>query len=87
MPIIFSISTPLEIETEMNDVTVANNSSYNALTDLNLSTLTTGITQSMIDNASRTNGTIIINSSSKVNLYNIIVANFKASEAIEFKKD
>ena len=87
VPIIFSISTPLEIETEMNDVTVANNSSYKALTDLNLSTLTTGITQNMIDNASKTNGSIIINSSSNVSLYNIIIANFKASEAIEFKKD
>lgn len=86
VPIIFSISTPLEIETQMNDVTIENNNSYNALTDLNLSTLTTGITQTMIDNASRTNGTIIISSSSNVNLYNIIVDNFKASEAIEFKK-
>ena len=87
VPIIFSISTPLEIETEMNNVTVLANNGYNALTTLNLSLLTRGITQAMLDNAVKTNGTIVISSSSNVNLYNIILNNVKDSDEIEFEKD
>ena len=86
-PISFIISTPFEIKTEMNNVSVSANNGYNALTSLNLSLLSRGITQTMLDNAAKTNGTIIISSSSNVDLYNIILNNLKESDEIEFKHD
>ena len=87
IPIIFRIATPLEIETEMNNVTVLANNGYNALTTLNLSLLTRGISQTMLDNAVKTNGTILINSSSNVDLYNIILNNLKECDDIDFDDD
>ena len=87
VPIIFRISTALEIETEMNNVIISANSGYQALTTLNLALLSRGITQTMLDSAVRTNGTILINSSNNLALYNIILNNFKDSDEIEFKHD
>ncbi len=86
-PVTFLVSVPLEIETEMNNVTVSANNGYQALTSLNLSLLSRGITQSMLDNAVRSNGVILISSSSNVDLYNIILNNLKDSDEIEFKHD
>ena len=71
----------------MNNVTVSANSGYNALTSLNLSLLSRGITQIMLENAVKTNGTIVISSSLNVDLYNIILNNLKESDEIEFKHD
>ena len=87
IPIIFRIATPLEIETEMNNVTVLANNGYNALTTLNLSLLTRGMSQTMLDNAVKTNGTILINSSSNVDLFNIILNNLKECDDIDFEDD
>ena len=87
IPIIFRIAAPLEIKTEINNVTVVANNGYNALTTLNLSLLTRGITQTMLDNAVKTNGTILINSSSNVDLYNIILNNLKECDDIDFEDD
>ena len=87
VPIIFRITAPLEIKTEINNVTVVANNGYNALTTLNLSLLTRGITQTMLDNAVKTNGTILINSSSNVDLYNIILNNLKECDDIDFEDD
>lgn len=87
VPITFSISAPLELETELDNVTVSANNSYNALTTLNLSLLTRGISQAMLDNAVKTNGVIVVNSSSNVDLYNIIFNNLRDCDGIEFDED
>ena len=87
VPIIFRIAAPIEIETEVNNVTVVANNGYNALTTLNLSLLTRGITQAMLDNAVRTNGSILINSLSNVDLYNIILNNLKECDDMDFEDD
>ena len=87
VPITFNISAPLELETELNNVTVLTNNSYNALTTLNLSLLTRGITQAMLDNAVKTNGVIVISSSSNVNLYTIIFDNLRDCDGMEFDED
>ena len=87
IPIIFRIAAPIEIETEVNNVTVVANNGYNALTTLNLSLLTRGMTQAMLDNAVRTNGTILINSLSNVDLYNIILNNLKECDDMDFEDD
>ena len=87
IPIIFRIAAPIEIETEVNNVTVVANNGYNALTTLNLSLLTRGMTQAMLENAVRTNGTILINSLSNVDLYNIILNNLKECDDMDFEDD
>lgn len=87
VPITFNISVPLEVETELNNVTVTANNSYNALTTLNLSLLTRGISQVMLDNAVKTNGVIVISSSSNVNLYSIIFDNLIDCDGMEFDED
>ena len=71
----------------MNNVTLLSNTGYHALTTLNLSLLTRGISQAMLDNAAKTNGAIVISSSSNVDLYTIIFNNLRDCDGMEFDKD
>ena len=87
IPVIFRIASPLEIKTELSNVNILANNGYNALTTLNLSLLTRGITQTMLDNADKINGTIFINLSSNVGLYNIILNNLKECDDMDFEDD
>ncbi len=77
----------MEIETEKENVVITDNNSYTALTTLNLSLLTRGITESMLNSATRTNGTILISSTSNTNIYNIILKNLEDCDGIEFEDD
>lgn len=86
-PVVFRVSSPLEIETEKNNVIITDNNSYTALTTLNLSLLTTGVTESMLNNATRINGTIILSSTSNANIYNIILNNLTNCDGVEFEDD
>ena len=86
-PVIFRVASPVELKTERNDVTITTNNGYSALTTLNLSLLGAGITQTMLDNAVRTNGTILITSSINTALYNIILNNLKDSDEVDFEDD
>jgi uncharacterized membrane protein len=58
-----------------------------ALTTINLSLLTTGVSELMLNNAVLTNGTIIISSTSNANIYNIILNNLHDSDEVEFEHD
>lgn len=86
-PVIFKVLGEMEVETERDNVVITDNNGYKALTTLNLSLLTTGITESMLNNATRTNGTIIISSTSNVNIYNIILNNLTDCDGVEFEDD
>ncbi len=86
-PVIFRVGSALEIESEKDNVTIADNASYTALTSLNLSVLTQGITEAMLNNAQRTNGVIIISAASNTNLYNIILNNIGDMDEVEFDHD
>jgi len=57
------------------------------ITTINLSLLTTGVSELMLNNAVLTNGTIIISSTSNANIYNIILNNLHDSDEVEFKHD
>ena len=74
-PIVFTVNGLFEIKGEQASVVVTGNSSITAITTLNLSLLTTGISQAMLNAATLTGGKIVISASSNSNLYAIIVAN------------
>lgn len=86
-PVLFKVLGEVEVETERNNVVITDNNSYKALTTLNLSLLTTGVTEIMLNNATRTNGSIIISSTSNSNIYNIILNNLKDCDGVEFEDD
>lgn len=86
-PVVFTVNSALEIKTEKNNIVIDNNTSYTALTTLDLSTLTTGITEAMLNAATRTGGTIIISASSNTNMYNVMLANFDNCDEVQFEHD
>ncbi len=86
-PVKFIVNSPLELKNEKNNVVVTGNNSYKALTTINLSLLTTGVSELMLNNAVLTNGTIIISSTSNANIYNIILNNLHDSDEVEFEHD
>ncbi len=83
IPVSFRATTPLLIKAEKNNVIVSGGS-FTAVTELNLSLYTTGITQAMLNSATSTGGTIVISSTSNANLYNIIVSNIDRFHHAEF---
>jgi polyisoprenoid-binding protein YceI len=86
-PVVFTVSSPLEIKTESSNVVISSNTTYTALTSINLSLITTGITEAMLNAATKTNGKIIISASSNVNLYNIIINNLTSCDDTHFEHD
>jgi hypothetical protein len=82
-PVVLTVNSLLEIKSEQNNVTVTDNASVTALTTLDLSQLTTGVTQSMLNSAAITGGKIIISSSSNTNIFNIIINNFQQHHEVE----
>src|SRR5205085_1111300 len=83
IPVSFRVTTPLIIKAEKNNVDITSGS-FTAVTELDLSVYTTGITQTMLNNAAKTNGTIVISSVSNASLYNIIVNNIDRFHHAEF---
>ncbi len=86
-PVLFTVGAPLEIKTESNNVVINNNTTYTAATNLNLSLLTTGITEALLNAATKTNGKVIINATSNLNLYNIIINNLTTCDDTHFEHD
>jgi len=77
IPVHFTVNDFVELKTEQKNVAIASNASFTAITTFDLSTFTTGITESMIISAVLTNGTLEISSGSNTNLYTIILNNFR----------
>jgi hypothetical protein len=86
-PVVFTVSSPLEIKTERNNVVISDNASYTALTTLNLSQLTSGITEVMLNSATKTNGKIIISASTNTSIYNRMLSNLDSCDEVEFEHD
>lgn len=82
--VLFFINELIEFKAEAEDVNVANDNDFSALTTLNLALLTTGITESMLNSATRTNGVIIISKNSNGSLYNTLVSNLQNMDSVEF---
>ena len=74
-PVVFSLNNLFILKAEQSNVTVTGNSSITTLTTLDLSFVSNGITQTMMNNATITGGKIIISASSNINLFNIITNN------------
>jgi hypothetical protein len=86
-PVVFTVNSPLEIKTEKNNVVISDNASYTALTTFDLLRFTTGITEAMLNSATRTSGKIIISATSNTNLYNIMLANLDGCDDVQFDHD
>lgn len=76
-PVQLVVTDFMELETEQSDVTITDNTSFTAVTVLDLATITSGISDNMLLSAQLTNGTLIISASSNRLLYNLVVNNFK----------
>lgn len=74
-PVRLEIDNFLELKTESENVTISNDSTYTAVTTIDLSSVTSDITESMLLNAQLTNGTIVISPSSNVLMYHTILSN------------
>jgi hypothetical protein len=70
------VNEPIQIKGEKNNV-IIQDTAYSAVSVLNLSVATQGISASALSNATVTNGEILITSSINSNLYNVIVNNLQ----------
>ena len=86
-PVVFTVTAPVELKNEKNNVVVTDNSTYKAITNIDLSLITRNVTESMLNAAVRTNGTILITSSVNSNIYNILINNLHESDEVEFEHD
>jgi hypothetical protein len=78
VPIQVIINKPVSIVGKWRNALSMNNGQvYNARLVLDLSALTNGITATMLQSLPRTNGVIIISSSSNLDFYNMIIANLQ----------
>lgn len=84
--ITFQVNEALEIKGEKEGVDISEGASYTAATSLNLSLLSVGISSSLLDKASVTNGEILISSSSNADLYALMLANLKNLGDCDFRK-
>jgi hypothetical protein len=84
IPVVFKVTTPLLIKAEKNNVAIAGGA-FTAVTSLDLSAFTTGVSQAMLNSATLTSGSIIISAASNVNLYNIIITNIDRFHHAEFE--
>ena len=80
-PIVFRVNEDVIFKTEIKNITVTAATDYSALNTLALSNLTQGISEADLNNATLTNGTIVISSSSNTGLYNTILNNLKNHHA------
>lgn len=76
-PVVFSLNSLFILKAEQTNVSVTSNSSITALTTLDLSFVSNGITQAMLNSATTTGGKIIMSASSNINLYNTIINNLQ----------
>ena len=84
-PVVFIISDPVKIESEANNITISGSNNYTAITSLDFSLLTNGITENMLNNATRTNGIIVISKTENSNLYNIIINNMDDMDSVDLE--
>lgn len=82
-PVQFKLNKELEIESKQMNVVITDGAKMTAVTTLNLSLITTGVTESMLTNATRAGGVIEISDTSNTEIYNIIYENLKKCGGVE----
>ena len=75
LPVEVLVNESIQLQTEQDSVTITNDSSFVAVTTIDLSSITSGITATMLLNASLTGGVIVISSSANHDLYKMILEN------------
>ena len=86
VPIEFDYNDNAIIKAEVKDVTVDATTDVTSKVNLHLNRLVAGISSAALDQATRTNGTIVISSTSNAVIYNKVIANLiLAFEAHEFE--
>ncbi len=83
VPVVFYINELLEFKAEAEDITIGSAADITALTTLDLSQLTTGITESMLSSATLTNGILVISATSNAALYSVILSNINNIDDVE----
>ena len=72
-PVALVVTNSIELTTDQENVTISNDSTYTAVTTIDLSSLTSGITATMLLNAQLSGGTIVISADSNHDLYDIVL--------------
>lgn len=75
LPVVVQVTQSVELQTEQHNITITNDSSYLAVTTLDLSAITAGITADMLLNAQLTSGSIVISADANHDLYGMILDN------------
>ena len=75
LPIVVQVTQSVELQTEQHNVTITTDNSYLAVTTIDLSVITKGITADMLLNAQLTAGSIVISATSNHDLYEMILDN------------
>lgn len=83
LPVLFWVNGSLEFKASAAAITVGSGANITVLTTLDLSLLTTGITESMLSMATVTNGVLVISATSNTNIYNIILSNSNTIDEVK----
>jgi len=89
VPVTFAANENFNFKAEQEGVTVTatENSTYSSLIQIFLDQMMKGINPEDLDNATRTNGEIIISATSNSELYQVIISNFKNHHKFECRGD
>jgi hypothetical protein len=87
VPIKFDINQNLTIKAEANNIVLHNSTDLASIVMLHLDRVVAGITASDLNAAKRTNGVIVISSTSNINLFNKLKVNVENSGDTEVKED
>lgn len=83
-PVIFKLNETVEIESERENITITDASSLTALSTINLSFLTTGVSEDMLNAATRnSSGAIEISANTNTAIYTIMRDNLKSCGGVE----
>lgn len=84
-PVEFYFNEEFEVEVEAENVTISGSEDYIALINVELNKLLLNVSSSDLDQAVKTNGSIIISSSSNTNLYNKFKSNLNVFGDCDFE--
>jgi hypothetical protein len=84
-PVEFYFNDELEIEVEAEDLLISGSTDYLGLINVKLNKFLTNVSSADLDEAVKTNGTIVISSASNVNLYNKFKANLNIFGDCDFE--
>jgi hypothetical protein len=85
IPVEFYFNENFEIEVEAEDLVVNGTNDYLGLINVQLNKFLTNVNSSDLDGATKTNGTVVISSTSNLNLYNKLKANLNTFGDCDFE--